>query len=302
MSFGHCSCPDCGTTLRIRDRSFVGRVVPCPECRVALIIELDRDESLSARKQPLNTQHRCPPDTAIGVAAAPQQATRRRVWLSQLQRAAGSPLIMAWALGLAVTALFVVTMLRPTHRFQSPSRPTRPDEPNINSIPLGQPTPDADSHQSPNVELFDSPVADAIEPANAPALPAASPSPLLPVEDGSNIKPVTTVSVKPADPPSPAPPVRIDFEVTLKQPLLLFDQSKPVSRRELIELMEELIGAPIHYDAIELGQQNLDKPVTFKMENTTLAGVLKSILDPAGWMFVTEETQLRVKLKPPQLH
>ena len=90
---------------------------------------------------------------------------------------------------------------------------------------------------------------------------------------------------------------KIDFDAALKLRLVSIDQSKPASRRELLELMEEMIGTPIRYDAAELGEKNLYKQVTFKTENTTLGGLLKSILDPAGWEFVTEETQLRVKLK-----
>lgn len=300
MSFGHCSCPDCGTTLRLRDRSFVGRTVPCPECRVALLIELDRDENLVARKPPIAK----PVKSAVAAEANPSagktDGPREPTWIDQVRGAIGSPLVMAWALGLAVTALVVVAMLRPALRFGTPGGSTRQEaEPN-NSVTLDESNSGADAnpplspdHASPQAP-FDLQTADAVRPANVPEHPFVNLDVPVPVDAGPVVKPVTIVAVKP-----PASPPKIDFETVLKQPLQLFDQSKPVSRRELIELLEELVGAPIRYDATELGEKNLDKLVTIKAENTTLAGVLKLVLDPAGWVFVAEETQLRVKLKPP---
>ncbi|MEK6259432.1 MAG: hypothetical protein AABP62_12515 [Planctomycetota bacterium] len=305
MSFGHCSCPDCGTTLRIRDRTFVGRTVPCPECHASLVIELDREERFVARKPPVDTSVKSSQAAPANRSAVKSDGPREPTWTDGLRGAIGSPLVMAWALGLAVTALVIVAMLRPALRFSSPGGSTQseaanntiaPDETNSGNDASLQPSPELPSPK----ELPDSPMADAIKPTNAPELPVPSPAPPQPGDGGPVIKPVTAVAVKPADPLPPAPPPKIDFVTVLKQPLLLFDQAKPVSRRELIELMEELVGAPIRYDAAELGENNLDKQVTFKAENTTLGGVLKSLLDPAGWVFVEEETQLRLKLKPPE--
>ena len=301
MSFGHCSCPDCGTTLRIRDRTFVGRTVPCPECHVALVIELDREANLAARKPSLDKSLKPARAAAANRSSVTSDEPLKPLWIDELRRAVGSPLVMAWALGLAVTALVIVAMLRPSHRFNSPAGSTRPGAAANNMLGPNETNPGADANRqsSPELpsppELPDSQVADAITPANAIELPVPNPALPHPDDGGPVVKPVATIAVKT---PVAAPLPKIDFDTVLKQPLLLFDQSKPVSRRELIELMEELIGAPIRYDAEELGEMNLDKRVTFKAENTTLAGVLKSILDPAGWVFVAEETQLRVKLKP----
>ncbi len=304
MSFGHCSCPDCGTTLRLRDRSFVGRTVPCPECHVALHIELDREENLVARKPPVAKPVKSAVAVEPNLSTAKTEATREPMWIDRLRGAIGSPLVMAWALGLAVTALVAVTMLRPALRFGSPGSSTRPEAVPGHSIAPDETNPGADvvSPPAPKIpsptESPDPQTANAIAPANVPEPPDPSPPSPRPVEGGPVVTPV--VAVKPLDPIPPAPQPKIDFDSALKQPLLLFDQSKPVCRRALIELMEELVGAPIRYDVVELGEKNLDKQVTFKAENTTLGVVLKSILDSAGWMFVVEETQLRVKLKPPE--
>ena len=303
MSFGHCSCPDCGTTLRIRDRTFVGRTVQCPECHVALVIELDRDEQLAARKPPVNKPVKSTQTAAANRSAVKNDGPRAPTWTDALRGVVGSPLVMAWALGLAVTALVVVAMLRPALRFSSPGRSTRSDAAASNTITPDETNSGTNASLPPSRELPppkespDSQMANALTPANVPERPVPNPAPPQQVEGGPVIKPVAAVAVKP-DPVTPAPPPKIDFDLALKLRLDSIDQSKPVSRRELLEFMEEMIGAPIRYDAAELGEKNLDKQVTFKMENPTLGGLLKSILDPAGWMFVAEETQLRVKLKP----
>ena len=303
MSFGHCSCPDCGTTLRIRDRTFVGRQVPCPECHVSLVIELDRDETLTARKPPHDKATK--PVAAAHVPAATNTNPRKPAPVNGLRKAIGSPLVMAWALGLAVTVLVVVAMLRPAVRFRSPGSSIRPPIAAENPVTPEKSPHELDVNQQPSPELPSpsdppaAPMADATTPANVPQLiPTNLPPSPQPGTDQA-VKPVEAIAVKP---PAPAPLVptpmpKIDFDAVLKQRLLSIDQSKPVSRRELLEFMEEMIGSPIRYDATELGEKNLDKQVTFKLENTTLVGVLKSILDPAGWEFVTEETQLRIRLK-----
>ena len=89
----------------------------------------------------------------------------------------------------------------------------------------------------------------------------------------------------------------IDFVVNLNQPLLSFEQPKPVSRRELIDLLEELLGAPIKYDVDQLGKSNLEKLVTINaMENTTVGSVITAVLHDAGWKFHLQPTHLQIQL------
>ena len=296
MSFGHCSCPDCGTTLRIRDRTFVGRQVQCPECHVALLIELDRDETLTARKPPIDKSLKSA-RAAASQSAVMSDEPRAPTWIDALRRAIGSQLVLAWALALAVTALFVVAMLRPAVRFRSSGSSARPQAAANNPVIPDETQSEHDADQHPSPELPSpsdppaAPMADATAPANVPEPLSTNPSPSPQPGMGPAVKPT------PPSPPVPPPMPKIDFDAVLKLRLMSFDQSKPVSRRDLIELMEEMLGAPIRYDVAELGEKNLDKQLTFKVENATLGGVLKLILDPAGWEFVTEETQLRVKLK-----
>ena len=304
MSFGHCSCPDCGTTLRIRDRTFVGRQVQCPECHIPLVIELDRDEILTARKPPIDKSVKSA-GAAANRPAVMSDGPRVPTWIDGLRRAIGSPLMLAWALALAVTALVVVAMLRPAVRFRSPGSSVRPQAAAETPVAPDETRPEDDTSQHP-LPVLPSPsdlpaesIADATRPANIPEPLSTNPPPS--PQPGANpaVKPIVADAGTPTlpVPPVPRPMPKIDFDAVLKQRLLSFDQSKPVSRRDLMELMEEMLGAPIRYDVAELGEKNLDKLVTFKVENTTLGGVLKTILDPAGWEFVAEETQLRVQPK-----
>lgn len=299
MSFGHCSCPDCGTTLRIRDRTFVGRQVSCPECRIALVIELGHDDILSARKLPNGNPSKSPlPLKSVVTNDGPAAPT----WVDGLRRLISSPLVLAWALALAMTTLAVVAMLRPAVRFRSPGSSVRPQDADRSPAVPETIRAEHDAAQHPSLELPSpsDPPADATTPANVSEPLSVSLTDAQQTDMESVVKPVETIAVKPfpSVSPVPRPLPKIDFDAVLKQRLLSFDQAKPVSRRELIELMEEMLGVPIRYDVDELGEKNLDKLVTFKMENTTVGGILKSILDSADWEFVTEDAQIRVKLKP----
>ncbi len=326
MSFGHCSCPDCGTILRIRDRSFVGRTVPCPECRTALVIELDPDQRIAARKPvvdkaAINRTETLTKASSSGISVvlnsnlattnSPRAPSR---WSESLRRVSNSPLVMAWALAIAMTALVFVAMTRPSVRFRSPSQvsPGHSSPPeSINDQPLvpgessskqsnseGDPNGNAPVETPSPSESPSSTAADATRPANAPELTF---SPISETTENGNTGHKPPVMV-----PSPnrvqsvaAPPPKIDFDVALQQQFPSFEQAPPVSRRALIEFIEELLGAPIRYRGEDLGEHNLDKLVTIrKLENPTIRVILKTVLDPAGWEFVTNDTELRIQLKP----
>ena len=321
MSLGHCSCPDCGTTLRIRDRSFVGRTVPCPECHTALVIELNSDQHVVARKPVVDKAaiNKAAPLTkasssGLSVVSDSDLATTnsRRApsrWSESLRRVSNSPLVMAWALAIAMTVLVFVAMTRPSVRFRPPSQippgQSRPPE-SINDQPLvpdvshpRQPNPEGDPNGNAPVETPSpsepslSRAADATRPANAPELTF---SPISETTENGNTghKPLVAIPSPPAAVTLP----KIDFDVALKQGFSQFEQPVPASRRALIESIEELLGAPIRYRGEDLGEQNLDKLVTIrKLEKPTLRVILKAVLDPAGWEFVTTDTELRIQLK-----
>ena len=325
MSFGHCSCPDCGTILRVRDRSFVGRTVPCPECRTALVIELDPDQHVVARKPVVDKAAinrtaaltkssssgiSVVSDSGLGTTNSPRTPSR---WSESLRRVSNSPLAMAWALAIAMTALVFVAMTRPSVRFRPPNQvppghssppesindqPLVPEESHLRqSNPEGGPNGNAPVETPSPSELSPSIAADATRPANAPEL-TFSPISETTENGNSGHKPLVAVPSPNRVQPVAAPPPKIDFDAALQQRLSLFEQPIPASRRALIESIEEMLGAPIRYRGEDLGEQNLDKLVTVrKLENPTLRVILKAVLDPAGWEFVTTDTELRIQIK-----
>ena len=325
MSFGHCSCPDCGTTLRIRDRSFVGRTVPCPECRTALVIELDSDQQVVARKPVVDKAaiSKAAPltkasssgisvvsDSDLATTNSPRTPSR---WRESLRRVSNSPLVMAWALAIAMTALVFVAVFRPSVRFRPPHQvpPGHSSPPeSINDQPLvreesrpresnpeGDPNGNAPVETPSPSELLPSIAADATRPANAPEL-TFSPDSETTENGNSGHKPLVVVPSANKVQPVAAPPPKIDFDAALKQQFFEFEQPVPASRRALIESIEELLGAPIRYRGEDLGEQNLDKLVTIrKLVNPTISVILKAVLDPAGWEFVTTDTELRIQIK-----
>ena len=326
MSLGHCSCPDCGTTLRIRDRSFVGRTVPCPECHTALVIALDPDQHVVARKPVVDKVAITKTATltkasssGLSVVSVSDLATTNSPrapsrWSESLRRVSNSPLAMAWALAIAMTALVLVAMTRPSVRFRSPSPippgQSKPPE-STNDQPLGpegtHPRP-SNPEGVPNgiapvetpspSELSPSIAADATRPANAPEL-TFNPISETTENGNSGHKPLVVVPSANKVQPVAAPPPKIDFDAALQLRFVMFEQPVPASRRALIESIEEMLGAPIRYREADLGAQNLDKLVTVrKLENPTLRVILKAVLDPAGWEFVTNDTELRIQLKP----
>jgi hypothetical protein len=310
MSSGQCSCPDCGTILRIRDRSFAGRTIDCPECHADLLIEIDENRTYSARHAPTEQK----PGSAPQLAAA---AARVHVALVQrLASAAKSPLMLAWAIGIGLTAFFAIVTLRPTVRFQPKpvarlqmpasadpeSSKTEESEkrPPSTSASIASDASDASDH-SPTTEAslpetttktekpmpVGTPTENTSKPDSVPPLPLTT-TPTPPVA----IAPPATPAIAPPK-PEPPPPVKIDVESKLKQRLVAYKQTKPVS--EVIETIKEMLGVPIDFDIDELGRKNLDKPVTIELEDTTVGGVLNAVLDGAGWRFVIEDNGIRLK-------
>ena len=296
---GRSSCPECGTNLRIRDRSFVGRRVSCPECKTGLRVVKANDQGEYVIRR-LTPDELASQELVRGGKKAPQD----KIFVpaasthSFLHRVMYSPLTAAWLLAIAISILVAVLALAPKHRF-APGRNSIPVE-ETKSTPGAadgeteevQETvePNAPSVSEPPPETSPPPIMEqnvavsALEPVNCndplPHAPAEIPSHVIPEDEGPTLP--------------PAPP-KVDVEGKLSQKLLLYKQSKPVSRRDLIEALQEHLGAPIFYDDDNLGSESLSKTMTFELENTTVGGVLKTIADSAGWTMEIETTGLRLK-------
>ena len=298
---GRCSCPDCGTILRIRDRSFAGRRVNCPECKTALRIsnqnehgdfvarKLTPDELATSDHNGRNKNS--PPDKIL----VPTPLTR-----SFIGKLIDSPLTAAWLLAVAISALVAVLVLAPKHRFAARPAPTINGK-DVAVEPPGDKAPE---------EL------QAVEPEAAPLIDIRTPG----TKTERNQVTISVSALEPAniDGPLPSLPVVISPEIKQEQPAvdlpprppqkdvkknMVFEfeeykQMKPISRRELIATLREHLDAPIEYDNDDLGADELDKKVTFEFDKKiSLGDLIKAVTEPAGWRIEIEPAGLRIRRK-----
>ena len=290
---GRSSCPDCGTILRIRDRSFVGRRVSCPECKVALrIVSEESDGNFMARRVTQEEQisrGRAGADIVLKDEAGPARVATR----SFFRRLFDSPLTAAWLLAIAISSLIAVLALAPKKRFAAVKPPAATSQPSeIVAAPSATSsiTPDPESTNDSETE------------AKPPALSSTDKheaesmvSPLEPIRtDDPPLKEPNELDGKPdLAPLVPAKP-KVDLETKLMQKLVSYKQIKPVSRRDLIEALQEHLGAPIRYEQEDLGMTKLDQMITFELENTTVGGVMRKLTEAAGWEIQLEDDGIRL--------
>ncbi|MCX7392704.1 MAG: hypothetical protein NTW75_01105 [Planctomycetales bacterium] len=310
MSDYQCSCPECNTILRIRDRTFVGRQVKCPECGVVLVVKrhdhgqlvvgVPETDALKDLRKPLAIQIR-----AFFQGDHAASSRQSAIFFQRLV----SPMVISWALAAAVVILVVAIVFRPSVRVRSTVPPAISMEPPAASSSVSGENIDLDrvgprsTQDSPQVIVAPSAdgldvenVVDGLTPANVPEGFEASPH-LSPEASNFDEDPSLPLTAEKIIESLPQKTSTIDFVVNLNQPLLSFEQPKPVSRRELIDLLEELLGAPIKYDVDQLGKFNLEKLVTINaMENTTVGSVITAVLHDAGWKFHLQPTHLEIQL------
>lgn len=290
MSPGQCSCPECGTILRVRDRSFIGREIECPDCQAKLIIKLTDDRELIAERPTVEKPKKKKPlQSSVSAATPPTPGIA-----AKLLDVVRSPLALAWGLGIGITAFVAIMLLRPAVRL----RPAVKD-PSQSVVVAPEPKPSPTTIDESPADL----PATTPMPTDPPAEPTENPI-VADTKAAAVVDPPTQTPTPPATPevkPEPAPKpmpvvVKLDIEAMLAQKLKSFETpAQPKSRREILELVEELLGAPIRYDADELGQKNLDRSISIDLENTTVGGVLKVLLDSAGWEYIVEDSGIRLR-------
>jgi hypothetical protein len=303
MHHQRCVCPQCGTTLRVKDRAYLNRPVPCPDCRTPLVLKATKDDQLevalaapsadSVPAQPV-------PKTMAAQTSHPV-VQRLRDWSTNVT-------VISWAAALLVAAMIGVAVY--STRKPSPNRHTdvaaQPPVPAVNEKEnRPDETPSALSQESEPTEAM----ADAVpspDSPEAPLDPAELPAPVASESITEDIPPADAAvavaeaaalqpAVVAAEPPLP----KVDLDAALAQPLKAFRQSRSSSRRELLDLMEEMLGAPIRYDVIELGDaaKPLDQKLSLDLQDVTVADVLAKVLDKTELSFVREPDGLRLQKK-----
>lgn len=95
-------------------------------------------------------------------------------------------------------------------------------------------------------------------------------------------------------------PVKVfDLQAALAQPLQQFEQAQPVPARELVFLLEELVGAPIRGVTDPDIAPHLDKPLTLSLTDVTVGDVLVHVLREAGLRYETEPEGVRLRIANP---
>lgn len=298
---GRLPCPECGTPLRIRDRSLVGRRVNCPECMAVLRVDNSQqnDGSLvirgltKAEKVAIQRPNEATPPKPLNTPSI--------TFKERISGAANSPLIVIWLVVLAVTILFTVIAFNHRSKLSPLRSPSLPIERrrNVETTETA-----ADVFTQDPVEQTKS--VDPIDPSETQAEPSVSVEPECPVTALAPLNldeplpwpPVDVVEVT-TDPDvvsAAEPVVRVDVGSKMAQKVVLYRQP-PVSRRLLIDALQEQLGVPIRYDAGELGVSSLEEKVAFELKNTTLGDVVRTVSDSANWRMEVEDTGLRLTKK-----
>jgi hypothetical protein len=114
-------------------------------------------------------------------------------------------------------------------------------------------------------------------------------------------EPIDATPLPEADMPPPEEPVAaappVDLDAALSQPLHRFRQTRGAARRELLELVEEMLGAPIRYDVEALGDAAvaLDQRMTLDLNDVTVEVVLRRVLEGSGLIYEREKDGLRLQ-------
>lgn len=295
---GRSTCPECSTILRIRDQSFIGRRVNCPECNTVLRVESpDRDGNFALRR--LTVDELKAARKKREQTTTPQQLVddATPVKKKSLSLLLNSKATVACLLLVGLVALVAVVSFKSSSRTVA-SRPVKTSTDVTNPVV-------SDPVNSPN----ETPVASDIPPSPAPpetVRPNETPIELTLVEE---IPPVSAVEPQNYDQPYPweaepastttisSAPAKVDVEGKLSLKILSYKQPK-VARKDLIEALEEQLGAPIRYDKDELGQEGLDEKISFDLQNTTIGGVIEKVAQTAGWQMRIEDTGLRLSRSP----
>ncbi len=296
MHHQRCVCPKCGVPLRVKDRSYLGRPVPCPDCRSRLILTVADNEQLQV------TLVDMPADAASNSSTEP--TTSASTGHSAFTSAGTRVRVISWGAALLVAGLVAVLVWRPWTASKPVVAQAEQDAALVeegDSLPVPANSVDdegAMGDEMPSIS-FESNRQDtdpqevvSEQPDAADPTAVNSPEPLdaLPLAEPSAMpeKPVPAVVVEP-------PP--FDFDKAFAQPLQRFRQSESVSRSELLELLSELVGAPIRYEDEQLGARvaGLKQKISLDLSDTTVGQVLDKVLEETGIVYERERDGLRLR-------
>lgn len=242
-------CPACGSPLRLRERRFVGATFPCPDCHAALTLLSLRDGEATVQ------------------LARPAEAKASPVTKVQplLASWAPSPMLIGWtAAGLVGIALLALM----TWPAATPPRDIVKDVPAVPPAPT--PSPEVTPDMTPEVIVPEPEVVIAPPPVMPPPPPQIT-------FDPTADPPISALDAIPSAPVITRPAAA----AVLAQRLAKFEQSNPTPRRDLLVVIEDLIGRTI--DVPDDAAAALSQAITVSITNGTVADLVTKILAGTEW-------------------
>lgn len=292
-------CPSCQAPLRLQNRAlFVGRAFDCPDCHESLLIEADGLAGVTAkalRRASLKTGSNV---SDLGITLQPP--------VSAWERLSRRPAALGWIVA-ALFAVILLIVVNPSgDRGHSESvLPVTPDSQSAGSASDNKSvTSQTDQEESkvaaePAPTIPDSDATKVVAKLEIPPLP----EPAVVVEPPRDDKSVPVVEKTPAEESKPAVPLTPAVlspeavEAKLRQKIARFDQSKPVPFVKVLDTVEELAGVPIVWDLERVDDEQLQKPVTLQLKQTTVGDILDTLLKQVGLERRTVDG--RIELHPP---
>ncbi len=294
-------CPECRAPIRIRERRFVGSTFPCPECRLPLtLLELSETATLKrASELAVEGARTAEPQPTTKPRARPvAQPSRSNAAAWRLPEWVTSPLFVAWSVAGLAALGFAVLLLGPWST--SDSAPSQ-------AVAGGKVTESANAAASvtpaerPPLEPWEPSMVTDAEPAPSVIEPPVTPpgNVVTPPLEAPAIAAEQPLEPLLADEPAiPAVPVvlRPDPRQVLDLKLLAVTQPRPISRRELFGLIEDLLGRRVVWSEEELGPavSQLDQKLTLDVRDITVAALIAKLLEGTGLDYVIDAETIRL--------
>ncbi len=287
-----CVCPKCGTTLRVKDRGYLNRPLPCPDCRTLLVLQAGADDQLiAALAEPAETES----PSAVATAAP---------FTPRLKNRMTKVTVLSWLIALLLVAGAASIAIWPRQSTSQRNTPIAAKSDREATLPEENEESTGDVAWSEENDSLEVPT----DSEQIVAEPTTLIPPEVPEEVAAEFPPADaaevvadhiadTGSVPIALAPEPLPPV--DFDVALAQPLKLFRQERAITRQELLDLVSEMLGAPIRYDVEALGSaaRPLEQKILFELQDATVGDVLAKVLEKTDLDYDRERDGLRLRVK-----
>lgn len=300
MSVVQFSCPSCQAPLRLQNRAlFVGRTFDCPDCHESLLIEADGSTGVKAKALAGSDKPARRASEGSGLSTIGDPSLARRASLktassvsdigvssplrpSAWDRLSRRPAVLGWIVA-AVFAVILLIVVKPSRdrTLTELAPPAKKDS---------QPT-ESTSDNKPAIEEPDkvNPAAvaeleSAVPEIDSPKVVAKLELPPLP-EPPAVVEPAPVTEKPPTEEPKPVAPAVLSVEAVeakLQQKIVRFDQSKPVPFVKVLDTVEELAGVPIVWDLDRVDDEQLQKPVTLQLKQTTVGEILDTLLKQVG--------------------